>query len=58
MLGLNPQTLIRWGNEGKIKCIRLPNNYRKVPESEIRRLRQEWSERKNAIYARVSSRGQ
>jgi predicted site-specific integrase-resolvase len=58
LLGIHWATIERWDNEGKIRCIRLPNNYRKVPESEIRRLRGEKEKRREIIYARVSSQDQ
>ena len=38
ILQLNPNTLRNWDRKGKIKCIRLSNNFRRVPESEINRI--------------------
>lgn len=51
-------TLRRWDKEGKIKCIRLQNNYRRVPESELNRVLGIHEKRVECIYARVSSHDQ
>ncbi|WP_287961450.1 recombinase family protein [Acidiplasma sp.] len=40
---------------GKIHCIRLSNNFRRVPEEEINRILGIKNNRIDAIYARVSS---
>ena len=58
ILQLNPSTLRKWDREGKIKCIRLSNNFRRVPESEINRILGIKSNRMSFIYARVSSHDQ
>ena len=58
ILQLNPNTLRKWDREGKIKCIRLSNNFRRVPESEINRILGIKSNRMSFIYARVSSHDQ
>jgi putative resolvase len=64
LLGIHPQTLRVWDVQGKIRVVRTPGGKRRVPESEIRRLRGEdvvggldtpsaW-----AVYGRVSSHEQ
>ena len=58
ILQLNPNTLRKWDREGKIKCIRLSNNFRRVPESEINRILGIKNNRMSFIYARVSSHDQ
>ena len=58
ILQLNPNTLRKWDREGKIKCIRPSNNFRRVPESEINRILGIKSNRMSFIYARVSSHDQ
>jgi putative resolvase len=58
MLSVNPFTLRRWDNEGKIRCVRLQNRYRRIPESEIDRILGKKKDRKSYIYARVSSNDQ
>ncbi|EQD78503.1 DNA binding domain protein, excisionase family [mine drainage metagenome] len=58
ILQIDPTTLRKWDREGKIRCIRLQNNYRRVPESEINRILGIMKERTSYIYARVSSSGQ
>ena len=58
ILQLNPNTLRKWDREGKIKCIRLSNNFRRVPESEINRIPGIKNNRMSFIYARVSSHDQ
>ncbi len=58
ILQLNPNTLRKWDREGKIKCIRLSNNFRRIPESEINRTLGVQNNRKSFIYARVSSHDQ
>ena len=52
---LDPTTIRKWDREGKIKCIRLSNNFRRVPESEINRILGIKNNRMSFIYARVSS---
>ncbi len=58
ILQIDPTTLRKWDREGKIKCIRLQNRYRRIPESEINRVLGRQDDRKTCIYARVSSIGQ
>ena len=58
ILQIDATTLRRWDREGKIHCIRLSNNFRRVPEEEINRILGVKSNRIDAIYARVSSSGQ
>lgn len=58
ILQIDPTTIRRWEKDGKIKCIRLQNRYRRVPESEINRILGRQSARKSCIYARVSSNDQ
>ena len=58
ILQLNPNTLRKWDREGKIKCIRLSNNFRRIPESEINRTLGVQNNRKSLIYAGVSSHDQ
>ena len=58
ILQLNPNTLRKWDREGKIRCVRLSNNFRRVPESEINRILGIKSNRMSFIYARVSSHDQ
>ena len=38
ILGITPQTLRKWSNNGLIRAVRMPNNYRMIPESEVVRL--------------------
>lgn len=38
LLGVHPNTIRRWENEGKIKVIRIGKGHRKIPESEINRI--------------------
>ena len=58
IMQIDPTTLRKWDREGKIHCVRLQNNYRRVPESEINRILGIQKERYSYIYARVSSGGQ
>ncbi|MCW6168331.1 MAG: IS607 family transposase [Thermoplasmatales archaeon] len=58
ILQVDATTLRRWDREGKIHCIRLSNNFRRVPEEEINRILGVKSNRIDAIYARVSSNDQ
>jgi len=53
ILGVHPNTLRRWENEGKIKAIRTPGNQRLYDLSSL--IKEEGSK---IIYARVSSNGQ
>jgi len=52
-LGVHPNTLRRWENEGKIKAIRTPGNTRLYEVDLL-----EESNKDKIIYARVSSHGQ
>ena len=58
ILQIDATTLRRWDHEGKIHCIRLSTNFRRVPEEEINRILGVKSNRIDAIYARVSSSDQ
>jgi len=58
ILQIDATTLRRWDREGKIHCIRLSNNFRRVPEEEINRILGIKNNRVDAIYARVSSNDQ
>ena len=58
IMQIDPGTLRKWDREGKIRCVRLQNNFRRVPESEINRILGIQDERSSYIYARVSSSGQ
>lgn len=58
ILQLDPTTLRKWDREGKIRCVRLSNKYRRIPESEINRILGVQKNRSEAIYARVSSHDQ
>ena len=58
IMQIDPTTLRKWDREGKIRCVRLQNNFRRVPESEINRILGIQKERSSYIYARVSSSGQ
>jgi putative resolvase len=58
ILGVTVHTIQVWDRAGKIKCLRLPSGRRRIPESEIRRMFNLQEERKEAIYARVSSHDQ
>ena len=53
ILGVHPNTLRRWENEGKIQAIRTPGNKRLYDLSSL-----EQKQGKKIIYARVSSYGQ
>ncbi len=57
-LGVTVHTIQVWDRAGKIKCIRLPSGMRRIPESEIRRVLSLPEDRREAIYARVSSHDQ
>ena len=37
IMQIDPGTLRKWDREGKIRCVRLQNNFRRIPESEINR---------------------
>jgi putative resolvase len=62
MLGVHPKTVRHWDEQGKIRVVRTPGGKRRIPESEIRRLRGEappaTKQRVLAVYARVSSHDQ
>ena len=58
ILQIDPTTLRKWDREGKIRCVRLSNNFRRVPESEINRILGVKNNRTSLIYARVSSHDQ
>jgi len=58
MLGVTVHTIQVWDRQGKIRCLRLPSGRRRIPESEVQRLLGIREEKKEAIYARVSSHDQ
>jgi putative resolvase len=58
ILQLDPTTIRKWDREGKIKCIRLSNNFRRMSESEINRILGVQNNRKSLIYAGVPSHDQ
>ena len=58
IMQIDPSTLRKWDREGKIRCVRLQNNFRRIPESEVNRILGIQKERSSYIYARVSSSGQ
>ena len=58
ILQLDPTTIRKWDREGKIRCVRLSNNFRRIPESEINRILGIQNNRMSFIYARVSSHDQ
>jgi putative resolvase len=58
MLGVTAHTTQVWDRRGRIGCIRLPTGRRRIPESEVRRILGTAEQRKQAIYARVSSHDQ
>ncbi len=58
ILQIHPTTLRMWDRDGKIRCVRMQNNFRRVPESEINRILGIQDGRASYIYARVSSGGQ
>ncbi|PYB67811.1 IS607 family transposase, partial [Thermoplasma sp. Kam2015] len=58
ILQIDATTLMRWDREGKIHCIRLSDNFRRVPEEEINRVLGIKNNRVDAVYARVSSNDQ
>lgn len=41
MLGVQTKTIQRWDRENKIKVVRTPGGRRRIPESEVQRIRQE-----------------
>ena len=59
LLGVTEKTIRVWDAEGKIKTVRTPGNQRRVPESEVARLRgellQSVKQTKTLIYARCST---
>ncbi|MGJ7922602.1 IS607 family transposase [Neobacillus sp. LXY-4] len=62
ILGVTVKTLQRWDHSGKATFIRTPKGQRRLPESEINRLKGNSSKKERnkhlAIYARVSSHEQ
>ena len=58
ILQIHPTTLRMWDRDGRIKCVRMQNNFRRVPEREINRILGIQGDRSSYIYARVSSGGQ
>ena len=60
LLGVSTRTIQNWDKEGKINIVRTPGGRRRIPVSEVERLRgyHSSSHRKLAIYTRVSSNEQ
>lgn len=62
LIGVHPKTVRHWDEQGKIRVVRTPGGKRRVPESEIRRLRGEvplaTNRRVLAVYGRVSTHDQ
>ncbi len=58
MLRAHPKTLRHWDEHGKVRVVRTPGGKRRIPESEIRRLRGEAPLATRAVYGRVASRDQ
>ncbi|WP_337861191.1 helix-turn-helix domain-containing protein [Ferroplasma sp.] len=58
LLQIHPTTLRMWDREGKIRCVRMQNNFRRVPESDINRIPGIQNGKASYIYARVSSNWQ
>ncbi len=62
LLGVHPKTVQRWAREGKIRVVYTVGGRRRIPESELKRLLGEKTNRLDEIretrvvlYARVSS---
>jgi putative resolvase len=53
LLDLHPRTIQKWDKQGKIRTVRTPGGRRRIPESEIRKLRGEKNIRSIIGYARV-----
>jgi putative resolvase len=58
ILGVTTHTIQVWDRRGKIRCLRLPTGRRRIPESEVKRILGTDEQRKQAIYARISSHDQ
>ncbi len=59
LLGVCTKTIHRWDKAGKIKTFRTSTNQRRIPESELRRLRGlKQNSLRCAVYARVSTQKQ
>lgn len=59
LLGVCTKTIHRWDKAGRIKTFRTPTNQRRIPESEIRRIRGlKENSLRCAVYARVSTQKQ
>jgi putative resolvase len=58
ILGMNKHTIQVWDRRGKIRCLRLMRGRRRIQESEVKRIMGMDEQRKQAIYARVSSHDQ
>jgi len=41
IIGVNPQTIRHWTNDGIIKCFKTPGGHRRIPTSEIDRIIEE-----------------
>ena len=55
---MTTHTIQVWDRNGKIRCLRLSTGRRRIPESEVKRILGMDEQRKQAIYARVSSHDQ
>lgn len=62
LIGVCPETIRRWTNEGKMTCIRTVGGHRRIALIEIKRLLlgdgSDAPQKKMAVYARVSSHDQ
>ena len=58
LLGVTTHTIQEWDKKGLIRVVRTPGGRRRIPESEILRIRGEENKREVLGYARVSSQSQ
>lgn len=57
-LGVTTRTLRTWDKSGKIKCVRTESGHRRVPQSEIERLKGTTGRTVALVYARCSAQKQ
>lgn len=57
-LGVTTRTLRAWDKSGKIKCVRTESGHRRVPQSEIERLKGTTGRTVALVYARCSTQKQ
>lgn len=57
-LGVTTRTLRTWDKSGKIKCVRTESGHRRVPQSEIERLKGTTGRTVALVYARCSTQKQ